>query len=84
MSQVQSSLLSLEKSYRQLVANIRLTRDDFEHQRFADAVRVSMQAKTTSFYLRLAMAAVVGAFVGVAVGLGLSLLEIYVGAERSA
>ena len=88
ITQVQKSLLDLEVSYKDLVSNIRKTQADFAKQQFADAIRISMQPITGSLYRSMVVAAAIGGFIGLALGMGLSLLGIYLGgrkpAERSA
>lgn len=83
IAQVQQSLGELTLAYNQLISNIRRTQADFARQRFADAIRISMPPKTDSFYRPLAMAGIVGAFIGLAFGMGLSLLGIYVGSKKA-
>jgi hypothetical protein len=83
IAQVQKSLSDLETSYMELIANIRRTHADFAKQQFADAIRVSMQPITGSKYKPLAVAGAIGGFVGLALGMGLSLLGVYVGAKRA-
>jgi len=88
ITQVQKSLLDLEVSYKDLVSNIRKTQADFAKQQFADAIRISMQPITGSMYRSMVVAAAIGGFIGLALGMGLSLLGIYLSgrkpAERSA
>ena len=54
-----------------------------QQQQYADAIRVSMQAKTGSFYRSLAMAGIAGLGIGLAAGLGLSLLGISFGGRKA-
>jgi ABC-type antimicrobial peptide transport system permease subunit len=42
-----------------------------------------MQSKTGSVYKELAIYSVIGAFLGIAAGMGLSLLGVFVGARRT-
>lgn len=79
LTQVQKSLKDLEVSYNELIKNIRMTHADFARQQFADAVRISMQPITEARYTPIVFAAGVGGLIGVALGVGLSLLAIYVG-----
>jgi hypothetical protein len=74
---VQNSLSVVEDAYRELIKSIRVTHEDFAQQQYADAVRLSMQAETGSFYVGLAKAAIAGLSVGMAVGVGISLLGIF-------
>ena len=82
IAQVQASLASLEKAYNDLISNIRKTYADFARQQYADAIRVTMSPITGRWYKPLAIAGVVGGFLGLALGMGLSLLGIYIGARR--
>lgn len=74
LAQFQKSLESLKSVYERLIKDIQLTYEDYQHQQFGDAVRVSMQTHTDSFYRGLAMAGIAGLGIGMAAGLGLSLL----------
>jgi hypothetical protein len=78
MEEVQKSLGTLQSSYSALVEDIRKTNDDFERQRFADAVTLSMEPRTDSTSRRSMLIAIVGGMLGVITGAGLSLLGIYV------
>lgn len=75
------SLDAVKRSYESVVNNIRLTYEDWNKQQYSDAIRISMQAKTGSFYRSLAMAGIAGLGIGGSLGLGLSLLGI-TGAKR--
>lgn len=79
LTQFQKSLDELRKVYDGLMNNLRLTYEDYQKQQYGDAIRVSMQAKTQSFYLSLAKAGIAGLGVGLAFGLGLSLLGLGLG-----
>jgi ElaB/YqjD/DUF883 family membrane-anchored ribosome-binding protein len=79
---VQKSLTDLEKAYKALILNIRETHADFVKQQFADATRVSMQPISDSKYKPLAVVAAIGVFLGLALGIGLSLLGIYISPMR--
>ncbi|RXK55706.1 hypothetical protein ESB00_07435 [Oleiharenicola lentus] len=81
LAQFEKSLADLRKVYDDLMQNLRLTYEDYQKQQYADAIRVSMQARTGSFYRSLAMAGIAGLGIGGALGLGLSLLGI-TGAKR--
>lgn len=74
LAQFQKSLDRLKSVYEKLINDIRVTYEDFQRQQYGDAIRVSMQAKTGSFYRSLAMAGIAGLGIGLAAGLGLSLL----------
>jgi hypothetical protein len=83
MAQVQKSLTELEPAYQELIDNIRKTQADFAHQQFADAIRISDAITTTDRIGRkLALAGAAGCFLGLAAGMGLSLLGIYIGSCR--
>jgi len=79
LQQFQKSLVTLKEVYDHMINNIRLTYEDFQHQQFGDAIRVSMQPHTDSFYRGLAIAGIAGLGVGLAAGFGLSLLGIGLG-----
>jgi len=81
-AQVQKSLAALEISYNMLIQNIRSTQSDFARQQFSDAIRISMQPITGRIYKPLLVAGGIGGFIGLALGVGLSLLEIYKAAGR--
>lgn len=70
----QKSLTELTRIYDNLMQGIRLTYEDYQQQQYSDAIQVSMQPKTGSFYRSLAMAGIAGLGIGGALGLGLSLL----------
>ena len=82
IAQVQKSLADLEVSYKELIANIRRTHADFARQQFSDAIRISMQPVTGSKYKPLAVAGAIGGFIGLALGMGLSLMGVYVGGTK--
>jgi hypothetical protein len=81
IAEVQKSLASLQTSYNDLISNIRKTYADFAQQQYADAIRVTMSPMTASKYRPLAIAGIIGACLGLALGMGLSLLGIYIGAK---
>jgi hypothetical protein len=68
------SLAEITRSYNGLMKDIRVTYEDYQQQQYGNAVRVSMQTKTSSFYRGLAMAVIAGIGIGGALGLGLALL----------
>jgi hypothetical protein len=82
IAQVQKSLADLEASYQELISDIRKTHADFARQQFADAIRISMQPVTGSKYKPLTVAGAIGGFIGLALGMGLSLVGIYIGAAK--
>ncbi len=84
IAQANKSLGELESAYGVLITNIRKTYADFARQELAGAVRISMPPVSSSKYRPLAVAGIVGGFLGLALGIGLSLLEIYIGRGRRA
>ena len=82
IAQVQKSLVDLETSYKELITDIRKTHADIARQQFADAVRISMQPVTGSKYRPLAVAGAIGGFLGLALGMGLSLVGVYIGGAK--
>ena len=83
IAQLEHSLAALRDAYDRLMADLRLTHEDYQTQEYGNAVRVSMQATQASYYLALAKAGIVGAALGLALGMGLSLLCV-LGARRIA
>jgi hypothetical protein len=84
LTQFNKSLDELKRVYDSLINDIRLTYEDYQQQQYADAIRVSMQARTGSFYRSLAVAGMAGLGIGLAAGLGLSLLGISFGKRKAA
>jgi ElaB/YqjD/DUF883 family membrane-anchored ribosome-binding protein len=82
VGQVERSMAALQDNYNKLIENIRKTHEDYARQHYADAVRFSDAVTAESPYKTLVLASVVGCFLGLALGSGLSLLEIYVGRHR--
>jgi hypothetical protein len=83
ITEVQKALNKLETTYQELIGKIRQTQADFARQQFGDAVRISMQPTTDSKFRPLAIAGIIGAFLGLAAGMGLSLLGVYVGGKKA-
>ena len=83
IKEVESSIKVMEGAYDRLINNIRKTHADYAAQQFGDAIRISMQSKTGSVYKDLAIYSVIGVFLGIAAGMGLSLLGVYVGVRRT-
>lgn len=75
IASTQKALAELEASYQELLSKVRTTLDDYSRQEYADAIRVSMQAKTKSLLMTLLVGGVVGCAIGVSLGLGMSLLR---------
>jgi hypothetical protein len=69
------ALAKLEANYQDLISKVRVVLDDYARQEYADAVRISMQAKTDSLLINLLLGALVGWAAGLALGLGLNLLK---------
>jgi ElaB/YqjD/DUF883 family membrane-anchored ribosome-binding protein len=79
-AQVQKLLSELEPAYQELIDNIRKTQADFAHQQFADAIRISAAVTTDHGIPKmLALTGATGCFLGLALGMGLSLFGIYMG-----
>jgi hypothetical protein len=74
LTQFNKSLAEVKRVYESLINDMRITYEDYQHQQYADAVRISMQVHTDSFYRSLAMAGIAGLGIGAALGVGLSLL----------
>jgi hypothetical protein len=83
-AQVQKSLNDLEPAYQELLDNIRKTQADFARQQFADAICISDVITTTGGISsrKLALIGAAGCFLGLAAGMGLSLLGIYLGSAK--
>jgi hypothetical protein len=75
IASTQTALTDLEAKYQELLGRVRVVLDDYARQEYADAVRISMQAKTDSFLSVLVVGGIVGLVIGAAFGLGLSLLK---------
>jgi len=82
IAKVEESLNELGAAYKELVSKIRKTHADFAKQQFADVIRISMQPATDSKYRPVAVAGAIGGLIGLALGIGLSLLGVYVGSNR--
>jgi hypothetical protein len=64
------------------VKSIRDTYTDFARQQYGNAVRLSDQVRTPGVLRPMVLASGVGAFLGLMLGSGLSLLGIYVGRRQ--
>jgi hypothetical protein len=71
----QKALADLETGYQELLSKVRVVLDDYARQEYADAIRISMQAKTNGLLPSLALGAFLGLAAGAALGLGLSLIK---------
>jgi hypothetical protein len=81
IARVQKSLTTLEQAYHRLVSAIRRTHADYADQEYGNAIRLSEQVRITSIWRPLIKAAAIGAFLGLALGAGLSLLGVYLGRQ---
>jgi len=79
-----ASLKVLMAAYDQLIANIRRTHADYVTQQFANAIRLSDQIYTAggSVVRAMLIPCAAGFCLGLALGMGLSLLGVYVGAAK--
>jgi len=82
LAQIKQPLTELETNYDRLVENIRKTHRDFAAQVYGHAIQLSSGVRTPSLLLWLAIAGSIGIFIGVALGVGLSLLGIYIGEAK--
>jgi len=83
VAEVQKALGKLEVAYQELTEKIRETQLDFAKQQFGDAVRISMQPVTDGRFRPIMVSGIIGAFLGLATGMGLSLLGVYVGGKKA-
>jgi hypothetical protein len=82
MAQVQKSLTELQPTYQELIASIRITNADFARQQFGNAIRLSAPIVTEGNIKPLAIASAIGCFLGLTLGMGLSLLGINIGSSK--
>jgi hypothetical protein len=82
LEQFQKSLDKLKATYDKLVTDTRLTYQDYQQQYYGNAVQISMQPITASFYRGLAIAGAAGMGTGMALGLGLALLGLGAGKKE--
>jgi len=75
IASTQTALTELEAKYQDLLSKVRVVLDDYARQEYADAVRISMQARTDSFLTSILLGALIGMVAGLALGLGVSLLR---------
>ena len=79
IAQATAALKNLETAYATLIENIRKTHADYSRQEYGNAIRVSDEVRTVSILKPMAIAGIVGGFIGFALGAGLSLLGVYIG-----
>jgi len=85
VDEVLKSSSVLEAAYQELIDSIKKTHADYSRQEYGDAIRISDSITTAGWGLRpILTPSVVGLFLGLAAGAGLSLLRIYIGAKRGA
>ncbi|HWZ95443.1 MAG TPA: hypothetical protein VNW30_09640 [Opitutaceae bacterium] len=82
ISLVEKSLVGLESAYQELVDNIRKTNEDFSRQQFADAIRLSDAIRTNGTRRSMYISCAAGFLLGLAAGMGLSLLGVYLGSAK--
>lgn len=75
IANTQKALAELEASYQELLSKVRTTLDDYARQEYADAIRISMQARTRSPLMTLLVGGGIGCAIGLSLGLGMSLLR---------
>jgi len=73
--QAVTALSALESNYHGLLENIRTCLEDYARQEFADSIRVTRQALTKSWLMRIILGAILGCGIGMPLGLGISLLD---------
>jgi hypothetical protein len=78
----EESIKTLNAEYGNLINNVRSTYDDYSAQEFADALRQSSGITTDSMVTPLLKSVLIGLAIGAAAGMGLSLLEVYIGGKR--
>jgi hypothetical protein len=74
IEQLDRSLAALRVSYTELIGLIRRTHEDYQHQRFADAVRITMEPTTPNTYLFIGRSAGIGALVAGGLASALAML----------
>ncbi len=84
IAQATAALKNLESAYLTLITNIRKTHADYSEQEYGNAIRVSDEVRTSGLLKPMAISSIVGAFIGFALGAGLSLLGIYIGGRKRA
>jgi hypothetical protein len=84
IAQATTALKNLESAYNTLITNIRKTHADFSQQEYSNAIRISNDVRTAGVLRPMAISGLVGAFLGFALGAGLSLLGVYIGKPHRA
>lgn len=84
IADTQLALTNLEKDYRTLLDNIRTCLEEYSRQEYADAIRITKQAATSSWLMGVVLGAIIGCGTAMAFGLGLSLLDLTTGRAKSA
>ena len=77
IASAQTALAGLETAYNELLAKVRITLADYSRQEFSDAIRISAQPGTASLLRSLMITGILGLLTGLALGLGLSLLNLH-------
>lgn len=84
LAQIRKSLSALESTYNELVSDVRKTNADFAFQQYGNAIRLGADVTSTNQLKILGIAGIVGAFLGIALGAGLSLLGFQIGGKKAA
>ena len=84
IAQSADALKRLESTYQTLIGNIRKTHADFSRQEYGNAIRITDEVRTPGKLKPLVLSSAVGAFIGFAMGAGLSLLGVYIGGRKPA
>jgi hypothetical protein len=82
ISAVTKSLSDLEASYSELTGNVLKTNADYVRQQYGNAIRISDQINTGGILRPLVMFSALGAILGAAFGIGLSLLGFHISPPR--
>jgi len=82
IASTQTSLSALESTYQELLSKVRVVLEDYARQEYADAIRVTMQATTSSLVKSILFGGIIGLVAGCLFGAGLSLLNFVPGIRR--